>query len=331
MSVRNDLLPNIPPRNKCMFDNMPRDILLNIFSFLTVEERKKCFTTCKDWKVSIECLNFHSRDYHAESYQTCEFLLSQLCKARSEQRKMKIKNVAAKGALISAIALPMVFLFKKAVSSYFSINERIQELPNIPEEQHEQVYRDMYKSVFGTDEDGSIVENLDYSKNIYYRNMDDVVRSLEEEKKVIAGGSGVLGLMLGAIGGVFLNEEVTRINQQYQQTKWTELAAKVAYPEALSQNESLSRYVCTISGRVALVPVKDSCGHFFDYLFIKARIIQNGTCPVSGQQITIQDLKFQNRTFYHIQTTIGQLNLDASIYCYDFNGTRQQRLLEQRR
>jgi|GEM_PF-3442827 len=114
------------------------------------------------------------------------------------------------------------------------------------------------------------------------------------------------------LGSVSTNFGYKIISPDFHKWRIAKMRAQLtSNPPHWRQNPLLNNMICPISGSFMLFPVKDKCGHYFDFRSLRAYQLNPNTqhpceCPISSKKpnVGLTDLQFDKARFDAIQASI---------------------------
>lgn len=136
----------------------------------------------------------------------------------------------------------------------------------------------------------STTESVEFARTIWLKYIPRVVQGIT---------------LLGSVGLIIY--WIWNSYEAAKQKSHKELVEALHLPQNLIQDPFLRQYICSISGRVPLIPVIDKCNHLFDYLCIRDHIARKIECPITHKHLTQDDIELDLEAFTNIQRRLAAL------------------------
>lgn len=169
------------------------------------------------------------------------------------------------------------------------------------------------------------------SDGMIYYNDDGTPATTEiSNREITCVALAFIAIPVGVLGIMTLQDEIQKLqarhslNHDWIRTFFSSYFEwKVIKLQSLEDKYSLSsqlqndpilnqeKYKCAKSGRLLITPMKTPSNQVFQYSVIEKHLLENHTCPVTGQELSGDQLRFDEAAYQQIMSRVHQISLST--------------------
>lgn len=315
-------------KRKLSVDNLTKDNLEEVFKYLSPEDLITCLKVCKKWKEVILTPSFLKK--HNASYDFPEYILNKIITPSlhvENNVKTVFKSSEFYKILISAgLLYTNIKYIQKASAEVSSEVTKWKSVPVITKHQWMEKCNELINYFrFHSYDKAKLNELTDIIKfdiglgnrfefgYSYGREYSSIWEFHEKAISHMESGPSEMKLYSSIFWIYQLYScycSFSSMYREYPQRKNAQWLKTLSVPSKLEHDPALVQDRCHSSGRIPLIPVRDRCGHLFDFVIVK---YASATCPTTHQKIISKEVNFDGKLFKKIQKQFNLMIKDANL------------------